>query len=494
MTRTWASVLGASAVLLAGCEGAAGGEDARTTGVDAPGLDAPGLDAAADDAFTPGLDAPGLDAPGLDATAADAFAAGCAHPPPAFDEGISPTRTLHVAVGGTGDGSEAAPFGDLEAAVRAATPGTEILVHAGTHPGGHYVENVHGTATAPIWIRGEEGAVIDAAGAGEVLHVTEASHLVIEGLELRGSSANGLNIDDGGTPETPTHHVVMRDLWVHDVGTGGNNDCIKLSGLDDSMVLDSRIGDCRAGDAIDHVGCHRMLIHGNTIEATPGGGVQMKGGSSDNVIHGNRFLEVAGRAINAGGSTGLEFFRPLDAPFEAARIHVVVNLFERGGADSGAAIAFVGCDACTFVHNTVFEPRTWVARILQESTDARFVPSRNGVFANNLVVFRDADLRTFFNVGGGTAPETFRVSNNLWYALDDPGFTGPVVSDGLPAETGSIFGMDPALELPDHRPCTGGPAHRAAGDFDPVYDQRDGACWPSAPRTIGSLEADSCTL
>jgi hypothetical protein len=285
--------------------------------VDAAGLDAPGLDAAEDDAFTPGLDAPGLDAPGLDTPGLDAFAEGCAHPPAAFDEGLSPTCTLHVAVGGTGDGSEAAPFGDLEVAVRAATPGTDIRVHAGTHPGGHYVENVHGTATAPNWIRGEEGAVIDAAGAGEVLHVTEASYLVIEGLELRGSSANGLNIDDGGTPETPTHHVVMRDLWVHDVGTGGNNDCIKLSGIDDSMVLGSRIGDCRAGDANDHVGCHRMVSHGNTFEATPGGGVQMKGGSSDNVLHGNRFLEVAGRAINAGGSTGLEFFRPIDAPFDA---------------------------------------------------------------------------------------------------------------------------------------------------------------------------------
>ncbi len=460
--------------------------------LDAAGLDAPGLDAAmsADDAA--GLDAPGLDAP---RTELDAFASGCAHPPPAFDEGIAPTRTVHVAVGGTGDGSEAAPFGSLEAAARVATPGTEILLRAGRYATGWYVEQVHGTATAPIWIRGEAGVVLDGSGEGEVLHVSEASYLVIEGLELRGSSVNGLNIDDGASPETPTHHLVLRDLWVHDIGTGGNNDCIKLSGIDDSMVLDSRIGDCRDGDAIDHVGCHRMSIHGNTFEATPGGGVQMKGGSSDNVIHGNRFIEVAGRAINAGGSTGLEFFRPIDAPFEAARIAVVVNLFERGGADSGAAVAFVGCDACSFVHNTVIEPRTWVARILQESTDARFVPSRSGVFANNLVVFRRSDLRTFINVGGGTAPETFRFANNLWFATDMPGFSGPVVGDGIPAETGSVFGMDPGVRAPDYWPCAGGPADGAAGDFDPIYDQLDGACWPSTgSRTIGAIQASSCTL
>lgn len=489
MRRIGTLVVGLAA--LVGCGDGSGGNDAGPGARDAfaadvPGLDAPGLDAHADDAFTPGAD---VFTPG-----ADAFAEGCVHPPPAFDEGITPTRTLHVAVGGSGDGSEGSPFGELEAAVRAATPGTEIRVRAGTYGGGYYVENVHGTASAPIWIRGEPGAVLDAEGEGEVLHVTEASYLVIEGLELRGSTANGLNVDDGGSPETPTHHVVLRDLYVHDVGTGGNNDCIKLSGLDDSMVLDSRIGDCRDGDAIDHVGCHRMLIHGNTFEATPGGGVQMKGGSSDNIIHGNRFTDVAGRAINAGGSTGLEFFRPIDAPFEAARLHVVVNVFERGGSDSGAAIAFVGCDACTFVHNTVIEPRTWVARILQESTDARFVPSRNGVFANNLIVFRDADLRTFVNVGGGTAPETFRFAHNLWFAIDDPSFAGPVVSDGIPAETGSIFGRDPEVTAPTYWPCTGGPAFRAAGDFDPIYGQFDGTCWRHDPRTIGATEADSCTL
>jgi hypothetical protein len=158
----------------------------------------------------------------------------------------------------------------------------------------------------------------------------------------------------------------------------------------------------------------------------------MKGGSSDSWVHGNWFEDVAGRGINAGGSTGLAFFRPIDAPYEAARLTIEANIFSRGGASSGAAIAFVGCDGCSFIHNTIIEPQTWVARILQETVDPRFVPSRNGVFANNIVVFDSADLRTFVNVGGNTAPETFVFASNLWFSRDQAGFTGPTLTDGIP--------------------------------------------------------------
>ena len=41
-----------------------------------------------------------------------------------------------------------------------------------------------------------------------------------------------------------------------------------------------------------------------------GSGIQAKGGTSDIVIRANRFESAGGRALNLGGSTGLEFFRP----------------------------------------------------------------------------------------------------------------------------------------------------------------------------------------
>ena len=474
MLRT---TLSCALLLLAGCDGTADPDGG--TGADAPPRDTAGFD-------VPSTDAPGTDAPGLDAPGTDGGGTTCGLPV-AFDVGLSPTRTLYVAVGGSGDGSAASPFGSIETAIRAATPGTLVLVRAGTYAGDLYIENVNGTASAPIWLRGEDGAILDAAGAGEVLHVTEASYFVIEHLELRGSSTNGLNMDDGGTIDTPTHHVVLRDLYVHDVGTGGNNDCIKLSGIDDFFVLDSRIARCDAGDGIDQVGCHRGFLHGNRFTELAGGGIQMKGGSSDSWVHGNWFEDVAGRGINAGGSTGLAFFRPIDAPYEAARLTIEANIFSRGGASSGAAIAFVGCDGCSFIHNTIIEPQTWVARILQETVDPRFVPSRNGVFANNIVVFDSADLRTFVNVGGNTAPETFVFASNLWFSRDQAGFTGPTLSDGIPPETGAIIQMDPALDG-EGRPCNafvGTTRTEATADYG-------GRCWDSPP-SVGARVYDACT-
>lgn len=412
--------------------------------------------------------------------------------PVAFDEGVAYPRTLHVATTGSAsnDGSEASPLDSIESASRMATPGTRILVHAGTYTGGQYVEGLAGTAAAPIAITGEDGAILDAGGEGEVIHFSSITYVVIEHLELRNATGNGINVDDGGT-EGGTHHVVLRDLAVHDIGTGGNNDCVKLSGIDDYFVLGCDLSACSAGDAIDHVGCHDGYLHGNRIHDTPAGGIQMKGGSADILVHGNWFVDVAGRAINAGGSTGLEFFRPIDAPHEAARLSIVANVFVRGGADSGAAIAYVGCDGCVFANNTVVEPRTWVARILQESTDARFVPSRNGLFVNNVVVFRGSDLRTFVNVGGGTAPETFTFANNLWYALDDPAFDGPTLTDGIPAETGSVIQMDPGITADDPDLCAGAPGAASGRAVDGLcLDLRDVPYL--SPPSIGAVQAYSC--
>ncbi len=153
------------------------------------------------------------------------------------------------------------------------------------------------------------------------------------------------------------------------------------------------------------------------------------------------------------------------------------------GASSGAPIAFVGCDACTFVNNTVVRPLTWVARILQETTGDRFVPSRDGVFANNIIVFDSTVLRTFINVGGGTAPETFTIRNNLWWDTADPGFGGPNWN-GPPAEVGGIV-ADPMLTS-DHAIQASSPAFRAGSEAPGIPDH-DGMCFDEPP-SIGAHE------
>ena len=411
-------------------------------------------------------------------------------PPPAFDVGVTYARTLHVATDGDdgNDGSAGAPLQTIGAAARMATPGTEVRVAAGTYPAQN-LGTGQGEEGAPIAFVADGDVTIDAS-SGTGWAMQDAAWVVIEGFTIADAMVHGMNLDDGGDYSTPAHHLVLRDLTVRDAGSGGNNDCIKMSGVDDFWLIGNEISGCDRGEAVDMVGCHRGVITGNHVHDVVQNGVQAKGGSADTLIHGNLFEDIPGRAVNAGGSTGLAFFRPDDAPHEAARIRVQSNVFVRVGGMSGASIAYVGCDACSFVHNTIVEPQTWIARILQESTDARFVPSRDGVFANNIIVLNTADLRTWVNVGGGTSPETFTFANNLWFALDeDASWSGPTFSDGIPPETGAIIQMDPQMvdrAGGDYRLMPGSPA-QGAGRAETLAGDRSGACYAEPP-TLGAYE------
>ncbi|MBN2575205.1 MAG: right-handed parallel beta-helix repeat-containing protein [Deltaproteobacteria bacterium] len=426
--------------------------------------------------------------------AADAGSAGaCAIGAPAF-AGLTPQRTLHVAANGSdtsGDGSAGQPFATIERAARGIAAGTAISVHAGTYAGDIWLEGVHGTATAPVWIGGATGEarpVIE--GGSEGLHLSRPAWVVLRDLEIRKATANGINADDGGDYADPqaAHHVLFQGLFIHDIGSTGNQDCLKLSGLGDFAVLGCEISACGAGGSgIDHVGCHRGQIAGNDFHDLGGNAVQTKGGSEDIEIRANRFVNAGERALNLGGSTGLEYFRPpvstTTANVEARNIRAYANVIET----SLAAVAFVGCVDCVAANNTIVDPGKWVVRILQETTSSdstTFLPASRGHFANNLVYYARAAVSTHVNVGPDTDAPSFVFSHNLWYAHDDPARSAP----SLPvAETGAVVGQDPRFAtgsraLTSDSPAIGqGDAALASpGDFT-------GACYRTPP-AIGAFE------
>ena len=422
----------------------------------------------------------------------DASAVSCATEP-TFADGLSPGRIIHVSTTGdnsTADGSEAKPFRTIARGAAEATPGTAVRVHAGTYAGGTFIDDLRGTASAPIWIGGAPGQdrpVI--SGGTEGLHLTRVSHVVVHDLEVTGSSQNGINCDDGSAFDDPTatHHVVFRDLRIHEVGTGGNQDCLKLSGVRDYWVLNSEFSTCggSTGSGVDHVGCHRGTLAGNHFHEFGGNAIQAKGGSADIVIRGNLMENAGVRALNLGGKTGVRFFRPplstTEPNAEARRLVAYANVI----IGSEAPVAFVGCVDCVFANNTVIDPTNWVARILQEAvTNAthEFEPAKNGRFVNNLISFERSDLSTFINVGSNTAPDTFTFANNLWFAHDDPARSTP----SLPVtETGAVIGQDPVLDA-THAISSDSPAAGAGVPVPEVQGDFAGDCYANPP-SIGAF-------
>lgn len=335
----------------------------------------------------------------------------------------------------------------LRAALRQARPGTRILIAAGRYAPGVFLRDMHGTAAAPIVIEGEDPKNPPLfEGGGTAWQLSDCSYLTLRNLSVRGQRHNGINIDDGGTFDTPAHHLVLEDLRVAEIGPSGNFDGIKLSGVDDFVVRGCTV-EGWGGQAVDMVGCHRGVIEGCTFRGRKGfsqhTGPQAKGGSSDITIRRCLFVEAGGRAVQMGGSTGMAYFRPPTARYEAKDIRVEGCVF----VGSDAPVAFTGADSSVFRYNTIYRPTRWILRILQETTAPGFVPCRRGRFEHNLIVFRRSELSTWVNIGPNTQPESFVFARNWWFCEDRPETSKPV----LPAaETGGVYGIDPKLADP-HR-------------------------------------------
>lgn len=338
---------------------------------------------------------------------------------------------------------------ELRAALTTLKAGVVIRIAPGNYQPGRSVRDVHGTAAEPIIIEALDPArppVFE--GGSQAWHLSDVSHLSIRRIHCRKQKHNGINLDDGGSAESPSHHVTFEGIRIEDTGPEGNFDAIKCSGVDHLRIVDCDISGW-GGQAIDFVGCHHAEIARCRITGKAGfsqhTGPQFKGGSSDVWIHHCRLENAGQRPIQAGGSTGLDFFRPKDAVFEARNIRIEDNLI----IGSPCAVAFTGTDQSGFSHNTVIKPEKWVLRILQETRTDRFIRCGENRFSNNLIVFERSAVREIANIGPDTKADSFTFSGNHWFAADEPSRSVPV----LPAkETAASHGSDPQLDATTFKP------------------------------------------
>jgi hypothetical protein len=414
-----------------------------------------------------------------------------------FADNKKPLREIFVSPVGdnsTGDGSRQSPFQTVNRALQGVKPGDAVRLLPGEYRVAAYLANLAGTKEAPIWFGGLPGEARPVFIGGAGLHLSRVRYLIVENLEITGATGNGLNCDDGGQFKNPeaTQHVVFRNLHMRDIGSGGNQDGLKLSGVNDFFVLDcefTRVS--KNGSGIDHVGCHRGLV-ARCVFTEGGNSVQCKGGSEDIEIRANRFLDVAGRGINIGGSTGLTLFRPplaTNAPnVEARNIRVFANLFR--GCEG--PICFVGAVNSIAANNTIVDPQRFIVRILQESVSKdgiTFVPCATNQFVNNLIYFHTATVRMPVNIGSNTDAASFTFANNLWFAKDRPDRSRPA----LPSpETNGIYGTDPLFKDVSSGDYELSPQSPAAGKGlklpNPRADLKN-RCFEE-PRSIGAFELE----
>ena len=331
------------------------------------------------------------------------------------------------------------------AALSAAQPGDEIVMQPGIYSGGHYRANLQ-----QVTIRSANPAnqaIIDGGGNG--IQLSDPSNVTISDITFRNQVDNGLNIDDGGTFDTPAQNITLRNITVRDIVTAGNHDGIKLSGVNDFLIENVQVLNWgTGGSAVDMVGCHRGLIQNSnfvhTNTANNGTTLQPKGGSKDITFRANR-IELprgSGRAVQAGGSTGTPFFRFADGDsgYEANRITAEGNVII-GGSSS---FSWVNIDGGIFHHNVVNRPGQWVARILNENAGNPIVDTQNGQFLDNRIIYNDtaSEFSTAVNVGPETLPNTYTFARNRWLNLANPTAAGSTPS--LPViETGGTYGVDP---------------------------------------------------
>ncbi|MES2808590.1 MAG: chondroitinase-B domain-containing protein, partial [Bacteroidota bacterium] len=188
-------------------------------------------------------------------------------------------KTLHV---GTGQA-----YQNINEAAKAAVAGDTILVHNGTYPGNQTIDNLQGKSDKWIYILAQKKGMVTINGGSTALMGNDVAYVHIEGFVFRQQTDNGANFSDGGSYATPSHHIILKDCSFQNIAAKGNNDLLKLSGVDEFTILQCTFIDGSAGGSgIDMVGCHKGLISKCLFERSGSNGAQMKGGSSDIRIEG----------------------------------------------------------------------------------------------------------------------------------------------------------------------------------------------------------------
>jgi hypothetical protein len=247
----------------------------------------------------------------------------------------------HVAAGGTGNGSAAAPFGHVQDALQVARPGDSIAVGPGTFSE-RLVTVRGGTASQPIRLYAVKGpGTTTVTASGRVLTVSHA-YVIVDGFVLDGQ----FGADDVVRVGSAATAFTLRNAEVRRT----SRDAIDLGSVTDVVIENSRIHDSlnAAGGRTDAHGIaagsvRRLTIRNTEIHTFSGDAVQVDPGRdapgwSDVVIDGCRLwlrpLPSATNGFPAGAVPGENALDTKAGP-SFARARITIRNTEAHGFQRG---------------------------------------------------------------------------------------------------------------------------------------------------------------
>lgn len=398
--------------------------------------------------------------------------------------GIHQQSTANVHIG---SGQQ---FTTLQEAVNAIRPGDTVLFHEGKYAGYQGISNLKGSAQQWIVFAPFENDVVEIAGAWQFM---SCEYLKFLHLTFRGTPeypGRLFSVDNSGSCQTPSKFIIVENCSFSNTTDPTAITAFKMSGVDSFAVTNCTFSDIPACEAMDYNVCSNGIVKGNRFENCLSGG-HIKGGASNITMEANIFINASQApwvAYELGGDTGAEFYCPEDS-FEVSNLNFYSNIVIGGYR----GIALSSARKCKIINNTFYNcgQATW--RFLTTST---LYPELSGnIIENNLLAF---GLSAYIN-GGKQPPDAAVFSNNIYYSITAPTFTGPywdtpdldAIKDKNPLLYGSTVPMFVAAQNQDFRLVASSPAiGTGKPETEPTTDYY-GKPFSQTRRSIGAVEVES---
>lgn len=372
---------------------------------------------------------------------------------------FTPQRWIWVSTAGKfgAAGTQQDPLRSIQDAVKIATPGTAIMVRAGT-----YSENIEinggvnlalnnltaNRGLALISADGEGRAIIrsanweGAAGFGKksTIFIASVGNVKIDGFEIQGNTSKANGVSDGGPIKIigglQTSDAVGNYTITNNKLSGTGVDGLKLAMTHTVHIANNVFTGRFDEETLDNVTVWNARVVSNDIFGYAPKGAVFKTGSQNIVVENNHFSH--GNAEN-GLYVGGVGFSQLERPplpsnfrgFEAKNMTVRNNVFESG---FDGAVKFFGGQYSTLSNNAFLNPGQHAVRSVQSWSPPDEPSSRSNTIVDNIVAPRLTthvwdqgqafDYKVWNNFTGGLA--------NVRFAYGADAFGGGVVAPPPP--------------------------------------------------------------